>query len=95
MFEEPVSLGNLATPCPVCGSTVQKQDKVYKCTGQQCGFRVYRAIAGRVFTDDEVEKLLKDKKLPPVFGFKSKRGHEYGAGLILKKTGDVEMFFED
>ncbi len=66
-------------------------------------FRNYRSFDGtitipktlceRKFSSEEVITLLSDKRVGPLDGFRSKRGAEFSASVILKDDGGLEFEF--
>jgi DNA topoisomerase III len=51
---------------------------------QGCGFSFGKTPAGRTFDSREVEQLLRDKKIGPLEGFRSKAGWPFTAEIVLK-----------
>jgi DNA topoisomerase III len=77
----------LKTPCPNCGGVVQETYRRYNCVGgpgkEPCGFSFTKIPAGRAFEIDEVEQFLRDKRIGPLQGFRSKAGWPFTAELAL------------
>ncbi|MDP2987831.1 DNA topoisomerase III, partial [Hydrogenophaga sp.] len=89
----PGNYATLATPCPNCGGVVKENYRRYTCTGKDgasegCGFSFGKSPAGRTFEPDESELLLKDKKIGPLDGFRSKAGWPFVAEIVLKYSED-------
>lgn len=89
----PGNYATLATPCPNCGGVVKENYRRYTCTGQDgasegCGFSFGKSPAGRTFEPDESEQLLRDKKIGPLDGFRSKAGWPFVAEIVLKYSED-------
>lgn len=85
----PGDYATLATPCPNCGGIVKENYRRYSCTGKQgagegCGFSFTKIPAGRAFELAEVEQFLRDKKIGPLEGFRSKAGWPFTAEIALK-----------
>ncbi len=79
----------LETPCPNCGGVVKENYRRYTCSGQPgdaegCGFSFGKTPAGRTFEREEVEQLLRDKKIGPLEGFRSKAGWPFTSEIVLK-----------
>jgi DNA topoisomerase III len=55
---------------------------------QGCGFSFGKTPAGRTFEGEEVEQLLRDKKVGPLEGFRSKAGWPFTAEIVLKYNED-------
>ncbi|MCL2102219.1 MAG: DNA topoisomerase, partial [Fibromonadales bacterium] len=59
------------------------------------GIRIRKILGGRHISLAEVTELLEKKKLGPLTGFRSKKGREFSAALILNDKNKVEFVFED
>jgi DNA topoisomerase-3 len=84
----PGDYATLTTPCPNCGGVVKENYRRYTCTGKKgaeaCGFSFTKIPAGRAFELAEVEQFLRDKKIGPLDGFRSKAGWPFTAEIALK-----------
>lgn len=84
----PGDYATLVTPCPNCGGVVKENYRRYTCTGKKgaegCGFSFTKIPAGRAFELTEVEQFLRDKKIGPLEGFRSKAGWPFTAEIALK-----------
>jgi DNA topoisomerase-3 len=77
----PGDYATLATPCPNCGGTVKENYRRYAC--ERCEFSITKIPGGRSFELHEVEQFLRDKKIGPLEGFRSKAGWPFTAELRL------------
>src|SRR5690606_26430332 len=72
----PGDYATLSTPCPNCGGVVKENYRRFACAGkpgaEPCGFSFGKSPAGRTFETAEAEQLLRDKKIGPLEGFRSK-----------------------
>ncbi|MDR1759761.1 MAG: DNA topoisomerase III [Fibrobacter sp.] len=59
------------------------------------GIQIRKTLGGRRMADDEVAELLTNRKIGPLTGFRSKRGAEFAAALILNDQNKVEFVFEN
>ena len=98
----PGDYATLSTPCPNCGGVVKENYRRYSCTGKGttsgtegatgaddgCGFSFGKTPAGRTFEPAEVEQFLRDKKIGPLDGFRSKAGWPFTAEIVLKFNED-------
>ncbi|MGZ5182667.1 MAG: topoisomerase C-terminal repeat-containing protein, partial [Ramlibacter sp.] len=102
----PGDYATLATPCPNCGGVVKENYRRYTCAGRSgtgedsCGFSFTKIPAGRAFELQEVEQFLRDKKIGPLEGFRSKAGWPFTAEIALKysdedKNWKLEFDFGD
>ena len=85
----PGNYATLETPCPNCGGVVKENYRRYTCTGadgagEGCGFSFGKSPAGRTFEPEEAEQLLRDKKIGPLEGFRSKAGWPFVAEIVIK-----------
>jgi DNA topoisomerase-3 len=58
------------------------------------GIRIRKILGGRHISIDEVKELLEKKKIGPLNGFRSKKGKEFSAAIILNEKDKVEFVFE-
>jgi DNA topoisomerase-3 len=84
----PGDYATLAVPCPNCGGVVKENYRRFTCTGADgasdgCGFSIGKIPGGRAFEIAEAEALLRDKKVGPLEGFRSKAGWPFTAELKL------------
>jgi len=84
----PGDYATLKTPCPNCGGVVQENYRRYTCVGkpkaEPCGFSFTKIPAGRAFELAEVETFLRDRRIGPLEGFRSKAGWPFTAEIALK-----------
>ncbi len=84
---------DLEVPCPQCGEPTLKQDEgSYRC--RNCKFSVWKIIASRDMTEEEIKKLLTQKFLGPLTGFRSRFGKEFDAALELDENFKVKFVTE-
>ncbi len=81
----------LQAPCPKCSSQLKETYKKYQCTA--CDFSLYKIVASRQIDVNEIEELLREKKVGPLQGFKSKMGRPFAALVKLTPEGKVEFDF--
>ncbi|MGH6648440.1 DNA topoisomerase III [Aquabacterium sp.] len=95
----PGDYATMATPCPNCGGTVKENYRRFTCIGKAsvaegteatgCGFSISKSPAGRSFELPEVEQLLRDHKVGPLEGFRSKAGWPFTAELKLSRDEEI------
>lgn len=82
--------------CPKCRlGKVTVYKEVAKCNYSQCRFIIYRDICGRMLSDQEINDLLLKGKTPLIKGFRSKKGKEFEAHIILDKHCKPVFKFPD
>ncbi len=103
----PGDYATLQTPCPNCGGIIKENYRRYTCTGKTglnaesgCGFSFGKTPAGRTFETAEVEQFLRDRKIGPLEGFRSKAGWPFSAEMVIKfdeesKNYKLEFDFGD
>ena len=101
----PGDYATLQVPCPTCGGVVKENYRRYTCVGKDgasegCGFSISKIPGGRTFEVAEVEQFIRDKKIGPLEGFRSKAGWPFTAEIALKfdeeeKNWKLEFDFGD
>src|SRR5256712_316564 len=72
----------LDVKCPKCGGgPFDESYRTFKC--RSCGLIVWKTMAGRLFERSELEKLLTEKQVGPLEGFRSKVGRKFNATVKL------------
>ncbi|PAX16279.1 DNA topoisomerase III [Vandammella animalimorsus] len=88
----PGDYATLAAPCPHCGGVVKENYRRFACTGkgngaggqgEGCGFSFGKSPGGRTFELAEAEQLLRERRIGPLEGFRSKAGWPFTAELAL------------
>ena len=98
----PGDYATLATPCPHCGGVVKENYRRFGCTGPDgtsagCGFSFTKTPAGRTFAVEEAEAFLRDHRIGPLEGFRSKAGWPFVAELALVRdaeSGNYKLEFD-
>jgi len=85
----PGDYATLGVPCPKCGGVVKENYRRYGCVGQDgasegCGFSFSKIPGGRTFEVAEAEAFVRDKRIGPLDGFRSKAGWPFVAEMVLK-----------
>ncbi|MEY4884652.1 MAG: hypothetical protein RIS34_2506 [Pseudomonadota bacterium] len=93
----PGDYATLTSPCPNCGGIVKENYRRYTCTGKTgaeegCGFSFGKTPAGRTFEVAEVEQFLRDKKIGPLDGFRSKAGWPFTAEMVIKFDEETKNY---
>ncbi len=98
----PGDYATLHTPCPNCGGVVKENYRRYACTGadgagEGCGFSFTKTPGGRTFAVEEAEQFLRDRRIGPLEGFRSKAGWPFVAELALardEESGNFKLEFD-
>ncbi|WP_460489410.1 DNA topoisomerase III [Curvibacter fontanus] len=93
----PGDYATLTTPCPNCGGVVRENYRRYACVGKSgaaegCGFSFGKTPAGRTFEVAEVEAFLRDKRIGPLDGFRSKAGWPFTAEMVIKFDDETKNY---
>jgi DNA topoisomerase-3 len=93
----PGDYATLTAPCPNCGGIIKENYRRYTCVGvagaaEGCGFSFGKTPAGRTFEVAEVEQFLRDKKIGPLDGFRSKAGWPFTAEMVIKFDEETKNF---
>ncbi len=89
----PGDFGQLNVPCPKCGGEIHEKYKQYQCVKAGCDFAFWKTLCSRMFEPEEVEKIIKDKVIGPLQGFRSKQGFPFAAVLRMTAEHKVEFDF--
>lgn len=86
----------LTSPCPTCGGVIRENYRRYTCMGKNgqedgCGFSFGKSPAGRTFEVAEVEQFLRDGKIGPLDGFRSKAGWPFTAEMVIKLDEETKI----
>jgi DNA topoisomerase-3 len=87
----PGDFGVLKIPCPKCGGEVHERYKAFQCV--KCDFSIWKIISGRMFEVPEVEKLIAEKQIGPLQGFRSKMGKPFAAVVKLNEQNEAKFDF--
>ncbi|MDY6387222.1 MAG: DNA topoisomerase [Fibrobacter sp.] len=83
-----------AINCPKCGQPMEIAPWGYTCKNETCAFKIGHTVAGRMLSHHEMKELLTNKAVGPLVGFKSKKGTEFAAKLIVDKDFNIQFEFE-
>ncbi|AKJ27027.1 DNA topoisomerase III [Caldimonas brevitalea] len=98
----PGDYATLKTPCPKCSGVVKENYRRFSCAGPKgddggCGFSISKIPGARSFELHEVEQFLRDKRIGPLEGFRSKAGWPFTAELKLvydEELGNYKLEFD-
>lgn len=78
--------------CPKCGKgTMVFHSKCAKCSDADCGWTLFRTVAGKSLTDEQLTQLAVNGETDIIKGFTSKAGKRFEASLSL--DGDFKTVF--
>jgi DNA topoisomerase-3 len=84
----PGDYATLSTPCPNCGGVVKENYRRFAC--EKCAFSITKIPAGRAFETAEADAFLRDKKIGPLEGFRSKAGWPFTAEMRLVRDDEID-----
>lgn len=82
--------------CGVCGSKegYKQTEEFYNCKNPKCKVRVYKTVANRALSDEEIKTLIETRFVGPLEGFRSKKGKEFTAALQIKDDMKINFVFD-
>jgi DNA topoisomerase-3 len=84
----------ISIPCPACRAAQLRSDSRAIACAANCGFRLWREIAGRRLSIDEATTLLTTGELHVLDGFFStKKNKPFSAGLWMTPEHRAEFYF--
>jgi DNA topoisomerase-3 len=86
----PGNYSTLETRCPKCSGEIKENYKKFQC--QNCDFAVWRILSGRQFEPAEIEELIRERKIGPLQGFRSRLGKPFAA--IIKLNDEFKLEFD-
>ncbi len=79
--------------CPKCSKHIKIYDKVAKCSNAECDFLIFREIAGKKISENQIQSLIQKKQTSIIKGFTSKAGKKFDAKLILDDSFKIKFLF--
>jgi DNA topoisomerase-3 len=89
----PGDFATLAVPCPKCGGEVHENYKKFQC--QTCEFGFWKIMGGRQLEAAEAETLLRERRVGPLDGFRSRLGRPFSASIKLSDANEVSFDFPE
>ncbi|HYT96181.1 MAG TPA: DNA topoisomerase III [Casimicrobiaceae bacterium] len=89
----PGDFATLSTPCPKCGGEVHEKYRKFQCMNPACDFAFWKIMGGRQLSPPEAEILLRERRIGPLDGFRSRLGRPFTAELKLNDANEVEFDF--
>jgi DNA topoisomerase-3 len=81
---------------PPHGETSFKQtEDFYECKIPGIKLRIYKTVAGRELSDQEIRTLIEKRVVGPLDGFRSKKGKDFSAALQIGDDYKVTFLFPD
>jgi len=89
----PGDFGSLTSRCPKCGGEIHENYKKFQC--QSCDFGFWKIMGGRQLELTEADTLLRERKVGPLEGFRSRLGRPFTASLKLNDANEAVFDFGD
>lgn len=79
--------------CPLCGKDIVEGQRGYGCLGYKdgCKLVVWKQIAGRAISVEEMQILVKDGVTPILDGFTARDGRNFSAAIRLQSDGTTQL----
>lgn len=92
--QQQIELPELPLACPLCGAKgLRNTHDAVSC--RACKFSIRKTISGREMGDDELTRLIVDRKTPVLTGFLSRFGKPFDAGLELDEKCRAKFYFPE
>ena len=88
----PGDFGTLNVPCPKCGGEIHEKYRQYQCVKEGCDFAMWKTLCSRMFEPEEIEKLITERQIGPLQGFRSKQGFPFAA--VIKMNAEQKLEFD-
>jgi DNA topoisomerase-3 len=85
------AFASVEAPCPKCGGMVQENYRKFQCL--KCDFSLWKVISGREWAQEEVDELIRVRKIGPLSGFRSRAGRPFAASVRLGEDFRIEFDF--
>lgn len=79
--------------CPLCGGPLFVNQKLVKCKNDDCGWGLWRTIAGKYLSDDVIQELLTTGRTDVLEGFVGKSGKPFRTALKMNPEGRLDFIF--
>lgn len=72
--------------CPICNSSIDETNSVYKCSNNKCGLVVWKSINSVVLSDDIIKQIFETGSTNGYVDLISSKGKAFKAKLVVNKT---------
>lgn len=81
--------------CPKCGSPMAFYPKVARCLNAECQLVIFRTMAGKELSDEQLKTLIEKSRTGVIKGFRKKDGNSFEASVALNADFKTEFAFEE
>jgi len=85
------AFATVEVPCPKCGGTIQENYRKFQC--QKCDLSLWKVVSGREWAPEEIAELIRDGKIGPLTGFRSRMGRPFTATIRFTAEHRLEFDF--
>lgn len=87
--------GSAPASCPKCGSPMAFYPKVARCLNAECQLVIFRTMAGKELSDEQLKTLIEKGRTGVIKGFRKKDGDTFDASVALNADFKTEFAFEE
>lgn len=81
--------------CPKCGAPMAFYPKVARCLNVECQLVIFRTMAGKDLSDEQLKTLIEKGRTGVIKGFRKKDGDLFEASVALNADFKTEFAFDD
>ena len=87
--------GSAPASCPKCGAPMAFYPKIAKCLNSECQLVIFRTMAGKELSDEQLKTLIEKGRTGVIKGFSKKDGDLFEASVALNADFKTEFAFDD
>lgn len=87
--------GSAPASCPKCGAPMAFYPKIAKCLNSECQLVIFRTMAGKELSDEQLKTLIEKGRTGVIKGFRKKDGDTFDASVALNADFKTEFTFEE
>lgn len=87
--------GSAPASCPKCGAPMAFYPKIAKCLNSECQLVIFRTMAGKELSDEQLKTLIEKGRTGVIKGFRKKDGDLFEASVALNADFKTEFAFDD
>ena len=87
--------GSAPASCPKCGAPMAFYPKIAKCLNSECQLVIFRTMAGKDLSDEQLKTLIEKGRTGVIKGFSKKDGDTFEASVALNADFKTEFTFEE
>lgn len=87
--------GSAPASCPKCGTPMAFYPKIAKCLNSECQLVIFRTMAGKDLSDEQLKTLIEKGRTGVIKGFRKKDGDLFEASVALNADFKTEFAFDD